>query len=160
MGHEVGVRKVGGQGRRSDLYTPTPDAFATVIQDPDTYYTTTQLAKILRRDQKLIHRWCQRWYGALPRHRRGRGMGYRIHLDMLRVARGWLQTEDELVRGAIKRALLEESRDWVVVVGEEASTHYTPGEAQQRVSQFLLTARNKPQVISVMYVGEPQTGEE
>lgn len=159
MGHEVEVSR-GGQGLRPGLLTPTPDAFTHVIQDESEYITTTQLGRMLGKDQKHIHRWCQRWYGPLPKTRRGRKMGYRIHPEMVRVARGWLQTEDDRVRDAIKYALLREPRDWVVMVGNEASTHYTAAEALQRAEQFLLEVRNNPMVISVMYVGSPTTGEE
>lgn len=146
--------------KRPGLLTPRPDAFDTVIQDKATYLTTSQMAKILRREPKLIHRWCQRWYGPLPPARRGRDMGYRIPLNMLRVARGWLQTEDEWIRESLRAALIAEPRDWVVAVGKRATSHYTAAEALERVAQIASQSRNNPEVISVLYVGEPPTGEE
>ena len=144
---------------RPGLMTPVPDMFKSMVQDRKEYLTTVDLAKELKQDPKKIHRWCQRWYGALPSLRRGKGMGYRIHPDMRRVARGWLQTEDDVVRDAMRTALVKEPRDWVVVVGKLASTHYTAAEALERVEKVLARSRNKPRQVSVLYVGDSKTGE-
>jgi hypothetical protein len=114
------------------------------------------MSKELGIDYQTVHRWCQRWYGQLPPARRGKGMGYRIHPFMVKVARGWLQTQDMEIREAIFRAIEKSPRDWVVVVGNLGSGHYTAAEAQGRVAQVLELAMRKKQPISVLYVGDPK----
>lgn len=83
-------------------------------------------------------------------------MGYRIHPAMRRVARGWLQTQDRWEREAVRTALTEAPRDWVVVVGKRATTHYTADQALEGIRKGILsggpTLRRLP--ISLLYVGE------
>lgn len=140
--------------RNPGLYTPTPDAFTSIIQDKGSYYTTRQFAVLMGLSDKMVHRWCQRWYGSLPVARQGKSMGYRIHPFMVRVARGWLTTEDKWMRAAILDAMRASARDWVVIVGKRATTHYTAEEALEAVRKVLMAKGNKPS-ISVLYVGDP-----
>lgn len=141
---------------RPDVHTPRRDAYVAPVQDSRTYFTTEQLAKSLGVDYRQVHRWCAQWYGPLPPARRGRGMGYRIHPAMRRVARGWLQTQDRWEREAVRTALTEAPRDWVVVVGKRATTHYTADQALEGIRKGILsggpTLRRLP--ISLLYVGE------
>lgn len=141
---------------RPDIHTPRRDAYVSTLQDPTTYFTTEQLAKSLGVNYRQVHRWCAQWYGPLPPARRGKGMGYRIHPAMRRVARGWLQTQDKWERHAIQTAITEAPRDWVVVVGKRATTHYTADEALRQTEKGILsgasTLRRLP--ISILYVGD------
>src|SRR5688572_29060009 len=107
---------------KPDLHTPRRDAFTGWVQDPSTYITTDKLSKELGVNYRTALRWAQGWYGPLPpvRSGGGRGMGYRIHPVMRRVARGWLQTQDPHMRDAIRQAVTVKPRDWVVVVGKTA----------------------------------------
>lgn len=143
---------------RPDVHTPRRDAYTGAVQDRDTYFTTEQLAKDLRLNYRQVYRWCQQWYGPLPPSRHGKGMGYRLHPVMRRVARGWLQTQDPWMREAIRAALTESPRDWVVVVGKTASTHYTAEHAMDETKRGILaggpTLRRLP--ITILYVGEPR----
>lgn len=143
---------------RPDVHTIRRDAYTGAVQARDTYLTTDQLAKDLHINYRQVHRWCQQWYGPLPPARRGKGMGYRLHPVMRRVARGWLQTQDPWMREAIRVSLTEIPRDWVVVVGKVATTHYTADEAMDATRRGILaggpTLRRSP--ISILYVGEPK----
>lgn len=167
MGEALDVEALGpvvgpaGQ-HRPDLHTPLrPDAYTTAIQDRNTYYTTEEVAKHLGTGYRTIHRWCTQWYGPLPAGRQGKGMGYRIDPDMLRVARGWLQVKDHQVRAAMLKALEKNPRDWVVVFGNQAETHYTVSEALRAIRAGIESrgsALHKT-AISIHYVGEPHNGQ-
>lgn len=147
----------GRGGRTSPLHTPVPDAFQSVVQPKASYFTTGQFAKKTGVSDKTVHRWCQQWYGALPAARvdGGRTMGYRIHPFMVRVARGWLQTQDRAQRDSILRALREASRPWVVLVGRRATTHYTVDEALEVVRKTVSRAPQINRAVTVLYVGDP-----
>lgn len=151
------VDEPGGQFR-PDVHTPRRDAYVRPIQDPSTFFTTEQLGKDLGVSYRQVHRWCQKWYGPLPPARQGKGMGYRIHPAMRRVARGWLQTQDRWVREAIRTAIMKAPRDWVVVVGKSGTTHYTVAEALEATRLGIQSGapvlRRLP--ISILYVGDPK----
>lgn len=147
---------------RPDVHTPRRDAYEKALQDPATYITTYQLADDLGMHYRQIYRWCQRWYGPLPPARQGgKGMGYRIHPVMRRVARGWLQTEDPVAREAIRAALMKWPRDWVVAIGNRATTHYTAQEALQAARDGISSGRATLQRLptSILFVGEPPRGD-
>lgn len=141
----------------TDLLTPTPDAFTRMVQDPSTYYTTWQLGKMLKMAPGQVHRWCVSWFGQLPPARQtGKGMGYRIPLEYLRVARSWTQTKDPKLRKALREAIVAQpGRDYVVVVGNQGTTHYTYPEAMARLDSVLPRLPRESHVVSVMFVGRP-----
>jgi len=152
------VREVFGPVRVKEgahLLTPRPDAFTGMVQDSATFYTTYQLAKLLRMSPAQVQRWCRTWFGELPPARKtGKGMGYRIPREYLRVARGWMQSQDPKLREVVRKALIEQpGRDYVVVVGNLGSTHYTYLEAMSRLESVLPRLPNSQHVVSVIYVG-------
>lgn len=136
--------------------TTRPDAWTGPLQDPSEYLTTQQLADSLNLSPSQVVRWCHRWYGVLPESRKVKGQGYRIHPSYIRVARAWLQTEDTVVREAARKALAESPRDFVVVVANRGSTHYSVIEAMRRVESILPVASRSREPVSVMYVGPDQ----
>lgn len=142
---------------KSRRHTPTPDAWTGLDQDRSTYYTTTQFAEIMGVQVPQVVRWCQRWYGSLPPTRGTKGQGYRIHPYMVKVARAWKQTEDPIVREAARAALVEAPRNYVVVVANRGSTHYSVIEAMRRVEILLTSATEHSKPVTVLYVGEPNT---
>jgi hypothetical protein len=152
------VDVAGDPNFKPDLHTPRRDAFVSVVQDrvSHPYLTTTEFAREMGVSDKQVHRWCARWYGPLPPLRKGKSMGYRIHPYMVRVARGWLQTEDRWIREALRTVLAREPRDWVVVVGSSGVTYYTAAEALQGVNQLLPRVAGNKQPVSVLYVGTHQ----
>jgi len=136
--------------------TPNPDAWSGLLQDKSEYLTTHELAQELGVSASQIGRWCHRWYGELPANRRGRGQGYRIHPHYRTVARAWMQTEDVVVREAVRKALAESPRNFVVVVANRASTHHTVLEAMRRVQNLLPKAANASEPVTILYVGPRQ----
>jgi hypothetical protein len=139
----------------SDLLTPTPDAFTGMVQDPSTYFTTWQVGKALKMAPGQVHRWCRQWFGQLPPARQtGKGMGYRIPKEYMRVARGWKQSQDPKLREALREAIVKQpGRDYVVVVGNQGTTHYTYPEAMARLDSVLPRLPRQEHVVSVIYVG-------
>lgn len=140
------------------LLTPRPDAFTGVVQDQRTFFTTYQFAKLLRMSPAQVQRWCRTWFGELPPARQtGKGMGYRIPREYLRVARGWMQSQDPRLRETMRKAIVDApNRDYVVVVGNLGSTHYTYLEAMARLESVLPRLPQKSQVVSLIYVGPTQ----
>lgn len=137
--------------------TPVPDAWTHPDQDRSTYLTTEQVAKLLGDvSAEQVHRWCRRWFGPLPRGRRGKGLGYRLPLEYERVARVWRKVEDVQVREVAKRALLANPRNWVVVVGNVGSTHYSAIEAANRVEQVTKLAEQSGAAIYVVPTFKPR----
>lgn len=130
-----------------------PDAYTGILQDESTYLTTKQLGEELGQWPAQIHRYCKKWFGDLPPTRTTKGQGYRIPLNYRYVARGWLQTEDPEMREAMRAALAEDPKDFVVVVAGRASTHYTVHEAMERIGQVLESAARRSKPVTVMYVG-------
>lgn len=92
-------------------------------------------------------------------------MGYRIPLEYVKVARCWnlLQGGDAaslVVRKSCRKALLNDpeagSKNWVVVVANTASCHYTHLEATSRVEQLGDLAERLKSIIHVIPVGTPR----
>lgn len=138
---------------RPSRKTPIPDAWTGLIQDPSTYLTVTQLAQQLGVLPNQVVRFCHKWYGELPDSRKVKGQGYRIHPYMLRVARVWRQTLDPQVREVVRKALQESPKDYVVVVANRGSTHYSVIEAMRRIESLLPTAMRSSEPVSVFYCG-------
>ena len=137
----------------------TADAWVSVNQPRDSYLTTTQLAKELSLWQEQVKRWCKQWFGDLPPGRRGPGLGYRIPLNYRYVARAWMQCPDPKIRKELATVLSRDPKDWVVVVGKQASTHYTDSQVVARVTQLLPVATQRSTPLTIVYVGDkPQFG--
>lgn len=119
------------------------------------YLTTGELAAELRMYPETLFRWCRKWFGVLPSGRAGARMGYRIPVEYRLVARAWLQTEDPRLREVVRRALVETPRNWVVVVDNVGSTHYSDAEVVGRVESLLRTTAFRHQALWIMYVGPP-----
>lgn len=119
------------------------------------YTTTDALAKELSMYRETVYRWCFRWFGPLPEGRTGAKMGYRIPLEYLAVGRAWLQTEDPRLREVLRRAIVASPRNWVVVVANLGSTHYSVAEVVGRVESLTKHSTYRGQVVSVVYVGDP-----
>lgn len=115
-------------------------AYPAPGQDPSTYYTTNDIAKILVIDPNLVHKWCRKsWFGPLPAGRQGgTRLGYRIPREYLYIARGWLQTEDLFLREKIRLGILKQLRDFVIICGDLVSTHYTSAEVVSRLESLHL----------------------
>lgn len=145
----------GGDGGSPPEYLGgTKDAWVSINQPRDSYLTTTELAKELSLWQEQVKRWCKQWFGDLPPGRRGPGLGYRIPLNYRYVARAWVQVPDHKIREQLAKVLSKDPKDWVVVVGNMASTHYTDSEVVSRVNQLLVTARQRNLAITLVYVGD------
>lgn len=123
------------------------------------YLTTHQLAAELDLYPETVFRWCRKWFPQLPRGRAGAGMGYRIPLEYRMVARAWLQTEDPALREVIRRAIVAEPKNWVVVVDNVGSTHYTDREVVGRMETLVKHPTFRGHIISTMYVGDPNKPE-
>lgn len=136
---------------------PTSDAYVTADQPRDTFLTTTELAKRLEMWPEQVYRWCVKWFGTLPEGRRGQGMGYRIPLDYEKVARAWQQVEGPpQTREWLKQTILADPKNWVVLVGNVGSMHYTVGEVVERATQVLSPAQDRKVPISILYVGDKE----
>jgi len=122
-----------------------------MFQDRDTYYTTSELARELGVWQQQVYRWAKAWFGKLPRGRTG--TGYRIPKNYLYVARAWMQVEDHDLRNLVTDALAASPKNYVLVVGKVASTHYSVGEVVRRVSELLPVATQHNVPIQIIYVG-------
>lgn len=125
-----------------------------VVSDDVLYLTTHQLAKELRMYPETLFRWCRKWFGDLPPGRDGARMGYRIPLEYRLVARAWLQTEDMRVREVARRAIVESPKNFVVVVANIGSTHYTDREVVGRIESLTTVPTFRGHAISVIYVGD------
>jgi AraC-like DNA-binding protein len=123
------------------------------------YLTTYELAAELSMYPETLFRWCKKWFGVLPRGRAGAGMGYRIPLEYRMVARLWLRSEDNRLREVGRRAIITDPKDWVVVVDNIGTTHYTDREAVGRMDTLTKHPTFRGQVISTMYVGDPNKTE-
>lgn len=122
------------------------------------YLTTGQLAKELDNQYpETVFRWCRKWFGNLPPGRRGAGLGYRIPLEYKRVGRAWLMTEDTHLREVVRRAIVDSPKDWVVVVANVGSTHYSVAEAVGRAESIAHSSTYRNHVISILYVGDNPT---
>lgn len=119
------------------------------------YLTTNELAIELSMHPETVFRWCRKWFGDLPKGRTGAKQGYRIPLEYRMVARAWLQTEDVALREVIRRAIVAEPRNWVVVVANVGTTHYSVSEALGRVESITRHSPYGNQIVSLMYVGDP-----
>lgn len=119
-----------------------------------TYLTTHELAKELAMYPETLYRWCVKWFGNLPAGRTGGKMGYRIPLEYRLVAKVWLRTEDARIREVARRALLESPRDFVVVVDNIGSTHYSVSEAVNRVESLSKSPTFRGSVITLLFVGQ------
>jgi hypothetical protein len=149
------------------------DAFTATIQPRDTYITTQQMADELNKlygtevAYQQVYKWCQQWFGRLPKWRSNPKMGYRIPLNYRYVGRAWFQTSNPQIRKGAEKVLAEDPREWVVVAVSEiggevattATTHYTRLEATARADVVLETyersgssKRNKL-VVHVLNVG-------
>jgi hypothetical protein len=65
-----------------------------------------------------------------------------------------VQVPDHKIREQLAKVLSKDPKDWVVVVGNMASTHYTDSEVVSRVNQLLVTARQRNLAITLVYVGD------
>lgn len=126
-----------------------------VSNDDVPYLTTHELAKELSMYPETLFRWCVKWFGTLPKGRTGAKMGYRIPLEYRLVARGWLQTENPLIREVARRALVASPKNFVVVVANTGSTHYSVPEAVNRMESLLSASAYRGNLISMMFVGDP-----
>lgn len=123
------------------------------VDDGTPYLTTNQLAKELGMFPETVWRYCVQWFGKLPKGRTGAKMGYRIPLEYRAVAKVWLQTRDPLVREAARRALVVDPKNFVVVVANIGSTHYSVPEVVGRMESLLGSSAYRQSQISVLYVG-------
>jgi len=124
------------------------------VDDGVPYLTTHQLAKELGMYPETVFRWCVKWFGALPAGRGGAKMGYRIPLEYRTVARAWLQTEEPRLREVIRRAIVADPKNWVVVVANLGSTHYSGREAIGRMQSLVDSPTFKGSIVSMIYVGD------
>lgn len=129
------------------------DAFTSTAQDRSTYLTTAQLARELHLWPEQVYRWCVSWFGGLPENRKGKGMGYRIPLHYRYVARAWLQTQDPELREQVRAAIDDDPKNFVLVVGNHTSTHYSVAEVQERMTQVLPLTERDNVVLHVIHVG-------
>lgn len=124
------------------------------VDDGEPYLTTHQLAKELGMYPETLFRWCVKWFGPLPAGRRGAKMGYRIPLEYRLVARAWLQTENPYLREICRRALVDSPKNFVVVVANLGSTHYSASEVVGRVDSLLKSSAYGTHLISIIGVGD------
>lgn len=170
----------GPSGRRAEgtpshkdswrLTTPMrPDAWAGTFQPKDTYLSTVELAARLRAwagthaigsansdiVYQTVHNWCRRdWFGPLPPERKGRSHGYRIPPHYEYVGRVWMLTQDEHVREVAQQLITPESaRDWLVVVANVGSLHYSQEETEQRIAAVLRQVLLRSAPLHVLYIG-------
>lgn len=127
------------------------------VPESEPILTTQEISKTLNLHQETVWRWCRRWFGQLPKGRTGRDMGYRIPPIYMKVARVWSRTQDETTREVARKALVDdgEGKNFVVVVGNVGSTHYTGEQVVERLSSILTTV--SPSSIGslhVFYVGD------
>lgn len=136
---------------------PRGTAFPSINTPREDYLTTWQLAQELGQYTETVFRWCKKWFGDLPSGRGGgggrEGQGYRIPLEYRRVARGYLQTQDPKTRALLRKALVREPRDWVVIADNVATTHLTRAETIVRLQSILEHGSLPSQPIHVLYVG-------
>jgi hypothetical protein len=118
------------------------------------YLTTHQLARELDLYPETVFRWCRKWFGPLPQGRSGAGLGYRIPLEYRMVARAWIVTEDVRLREIMRRSIVADPKDWVVVVANVGSTHYTDRETVGRMETLIRHPTFRGHAISAMYVGD------
>jgi len=118
------------------------------------YLTTYQLAAELGMYPETLFRWCRKWFGELPRGRAGAGMGYRIPEEYRMVARLWLSVEDPRVREVGRRAIITDPKEFLVVVANVGTTHYTDREVVGRVDTLTKHSTFRGQIISIMHVGD------
>ena len=120
------------------------------------HLTTWGLAKELDMYHETVYRWAKKWFGPLPEGRPATSnAGYRIPVEYRLVARLWLQTEDHRIREVGRRAIVTDPKNWLVVVDNIGSTHYSGGEAGERVLQLLREPTFKGRIISTVFVGDP-----
>lgn len=117
------------------------------------YLTTHDLAKMYGMHPETVFRWCRRWFGNLPKGRAGAKMGYRIPLEYELVARAWLMTEDPQLREVVRRAIVTDPKDWVVVVANIGSTHYSDREVVGRVESLTSSPTYRHHALSIFHVG-------
>lgn len=117
------------------------------------YLTTDELAKELSMYKETLWRWCRKWFGPLPAGRTGAKMGYRIPLEYRMVGRLWLMTEVPEIREPGRRAIIADPRNFLVVVANIGSTHYSVAEAVGRVETLLESPTFRSNTISTFYVG-------
>lgn len=123
------------------------------VKDDVPHLTTHELAKSLGMYPETLFRWCRKWFGNLPKGRAGAGMGYRIPLEYELVARAWLMTEDPRLREVVRRAIVADPKDYVVVVANIGSTHYSDREVVGRVESLTSSPTYRHHALHIFHVG-------
>lgn len=130
--------------------------FPSPFEPRENYLTTYEIAKALGQHPETVFRWCRRWFGPLPPGRGRKHGGYRIPLEYMRVARGYLATQEPALRYTLRKALVREPRDWVLIVGDVGTTHHTLAEVIKKLESLGRSGTLLGKATTLIHVGDTE----